>query len=74
MKNPNAHLFHRGRLTMAQKYENAIMALHTPHVKTEGEKRRERVSKAYAEWSEAHAGHSREEGKAAFQEIYANTK
>lgn len=65
------NLLHRGKnLTNAQKYENAIMLLHTPHVKSEKEKRRDRVSAEYAEWSEANEGHTREEGKAKFQEIY----
>lgn len=51
-------------------YENAIMALHIPHVKSKREKLADKVSAMYAQWSEDNPNHSRESGRLKYQEIY----
>ena len=67
-------LLHTGNnLNTAQKYENAIWALHPEHgeLKTASQMKRENVSREYAEWSEANEPHSKVEGMAAYARIHA---
>ena len=68
MKKP----LHTGKnLCDAQKYENAIWALHPEGkvLKSAAQKISEKIERLYAEWSEANEGHSRESGKLEYAKI-----
>lgn len=66
------HLLHTGRLTQAQKYENAIMLLHcepTPQEK-KAKKLADSVSREYADFCENNPSSTQEQRKAAYAEIH----
>lgn len=66
-------LLHTGKnLCDAQKYENAIWLLHIEEqsLKSVAQQKCEKVSRLYAEWSEANEGHSRESGKLEYAKIH----
>jgi len=62
---------HKGRLNDAQKYENAIWALHPRNGSkpTAGELRAKKISQLYSDWSDANEGHTKESGKEAYKRI-----
>lgn len=66
-------LLHTGKnLCSAQKYENAIWLLHPEKQspKSAAQQKSEKVSRLYAEWSEANEGHSRESGRLEYTKIH----
>lgn len=51
-------------------YENAIMALHIPNVRSKREQLADRVSALYTQWSEENPSHSKEAGQLKYREIH----
>ncbi len=71
----NDHMLHKGKnLNTSQKYENAIMSLHCEPSPQEiaSKKRSDRISRLYAEWSEANPAHSKELGMLKYRTLSEN--